>query len=52
MKVKELIKILSIFSEQEQEKEILINSYGNPIHISAIDYDGENYIIMFEKCET
>ena len=48
MKIKELIKILSTISEQE--KEIQIDSYGDPIDIVEIRRgEDSNYIITFHK---
>lgn len=51
MKIKELIKILSSFSEKEQGKEIRIDSYGNPVEIVAVrpDQGHRAYIITFHK---
>lgn len=49
MKVKELIQILSNFTKENKEREIVIDSYGNPMDITTVDYnDYDNkYIITF-----
>ena len=52
MKVKELIQILSRFTKEHQEKEILIDSYGFPKHIFTVEYVGKNYIITFDNLGT
>lgn len=55
MRVKDLIHILSILSEEEQEKEIQIDSYGDPVEIIGVKpdiWENDSYIITFEKCGT